>query len=157
VEDKCLRKCAISDSSATVGEFHLGRCEMRTDEFRPSHGELGRWSVRCVWAGSAWATVSCMWASSTLAEMSLGSRGKHGMSAGSLRPGRPPRDPGWSVRSASVIFLDCSDERIRGTFVVKSRPTNRNVRVDGCPFSRITAKKDHVHADKGHNWGYFPN
>jgi hypothetical protein len=36
-----------------VGKFLPGRCELRTGEFRPSHGELARRSTRCARVDSA--------------------------------------------------------------------------------------------------------
>ena len=78
-----------------VGEFHPGRRKLHTGEFRPSHGELGKRSERCARTDSAWATVSCTWAASWAAsappEMSVDGSSVHGVSAGSLLPGRPPR------------------------------------------------------------------
>jgi hypothetical protein len=66
----------------------------------PSHGELGRQSMRRVWTRSSQAMVSytqvsstpaaASWAASTLAETSAGGRGEHEMSASGGRPGRPP-------------------------------------------------------------------
>jgi hypothetical protein len=42
-----------------VGEFHPRCRKLRASKFRPTHGELGRRSARCVRAGSTQASVSC--------------------------------------------------------------------------------------------------
>jgi hypothetical protein len=87
-----------------VGELHPGHRELRVGGFNPSHGELGRRSMRFVRANSARTVVSCMrvsstpamasWAASALAKMSandrastcMGGCGEHRMSTGSLHP-----------------------------------------------------------------------
>jgi hypothetical protein len=83
------------ESELCVGEFYRSRRKLCAGEFCPSHGELGKRSVRCARVGSAWAVMSCTRASSTLAATSWPASAPAEMSVGGLRELR-----GWSMRCA---------------------------------------------------------